>query len=54
MCFSAGIGRTGTFIGLHELTIHGRKTGSVDVFQYAKLMRHGRINMIQTLVSFNI
>ncbi|XP_052094719.1 receptor-type tyrosine-protein phosphatase epsilon-like [Mytilus californianus] len=45
---SAGIGRTGTFIGLHELTIHGRKTGCLDVFQYAKLMRQGRINMIQT------
>lgn len=49
--FSAGIGRTGTFIGLHELTKHERKAKSIDVFKYANTMRNGRMNMIQTFVS---
>jgi protein tyrosine phosphatase len=39
--FSAGIGRTGTFIGLHELMKYARTKGSLDIFQYAKKMRDG-------------
>ncbi|XP_021359208.1 multiple epidermal growth factor-like domains protein 10 [Mizuhopecten yessoensis] len=47
---SAGIGRTGTFIGLNELLIHGKNTGKIDIPRYIGTMRNGRMNMIQTYV----
>ncbi|OWF46319.1 receptor-type tyrosine-protein phosphatase kappa-like [Mizuhopecten yessoensis] len=45
---SAGIGRTGTYIGLDALLSHGKKTGKVDIPRYIRTMRTGRMNMIQT------
>lgn len=52
--FSAGVGRTGTFIGLDALMKHGKYSASVDVYEYTLKMRKDRMNMIQTLVSIII
>lgn len=51
--FSAGIGRTGTFIALDALYRHGKKEGSINIVEYVHTMREDRMNMIQNLVSFN-
>ena len=48
---SAGIGRTGTYIGLHYLLDQADAEGQVDVLQAAHIMRSNRVNMIQTCVS---
>lgn len=45
---SAGIGRTGTYIGLHYLLDQALTEGQVDVLQAAHIMRGNRVNMIQT------
>ncbi|XP_076441421.1 receptor-type tyrosine-protein phosphatase epsilon-like [Babylonia areolata] len=45
---SAGIGRTGTYIGLHYLLDQANNEGQVDVLQAAHNMRGNRVNMIQT------
>ena len=50
--YSAGIGRTGTFIALDALYEHGQETGYVDIMEYVQMMRKDRMNMIQTKVSF--
>ena len=47
---SAGIGRTGTYIGLHYLLDQANAEGQVDVLQAAHIMRSNRVNMIQTCV----
>ncbi|XP_076441137.1 receptor-type tyrosine-protein phosphatase epsilon-like [Babylonia areolata] len=47
---SAGIGRTGTYIGLHYLLDQANNEGQVDVLQAAHNMRGNRVNMIQTCV----
>lgn len=47
---SAGIGRTGTYIGLHYLLDQANAEGQVDVLQAAHVMRSNRVNMIQTCV----
>lgn len=49
--YSAGIGRTGTFIALGALYKEGEKTGKVNVPQYVEKMRNDRMNMIQGEVS---
>ena len=49
--FSAGIGRTGTFIGLDAVEKQGIKTGCVNIKDYVHTMRKDRMNMIQTAVS---
>lgn len=49
--FSAGIGRTGTFIALDALYRHGIKEGSINIVEYVHTMREDRMNMIQNLVS---
>lgn len=48
--YSAGIGRTGTYIALDSLHHGGRKSGRVNVAEYVKTMRANRMNMIQTYV----
>jgi protein tyrosine phosphatase len=48
---SAGVGRTGTYIGLDILTQEGKDKGYVDVFDCVNKMRHQRVNMVQTAVS---
>ncbi|XP_078317952.1 uncharacterized protein LOC111119360 isoform X3 [Crassostrea virginica] len=46
---SAGVGRTGTYIGLDALWKEGFKTGYVDILSFARKMRKNRTKMIQTL-----
>jgi len=48
--FSAGIGRTGTYIGLDYVNEQAKAEGFVDVLKCAQLMRANRTNMIQTWV----
>ncbi|XP_065924911.1 receptor-type tyrosine-protein phosphatase alpha-like [Magallana gigas] len=45
---SAGIGRTGTFIGLDALYKAGKASGKINVAEYVKIMRANRMNMVQT------
>ncbi|XP_060064898.1 receptor-type tyrosine-protein phosphatase alpha-like [Ylistrum balloti] len=45
---SAGLGRTGTFIGLDALSKAERESGRVDILEYIRTMRKDRMNMIQT------
>jgi protein tyrosine phosphatase len=52
--YSAGVGRTGTFIALYALYEHGLETGYVDIMAYVLMMRKDRMNMIHTKVSFHI
>lgn len=47
---SAGVGRTGTYIGLDSLLREGRGTGEMDVFEFVKHMREDRMTMVQTPV----
>ena len=49
--YSAGVGRTGTFIALDYLLEQAKVEGELDVYGYACIMRSNRVNMIQTLVS---
>ncbi|XP_078330715.1 uncharacterized protein LOC111112824 [Crassostrea virginica] len=45
---SAGVGRTGTFIGYDALLRRGKETGRINVFEFVKKMREDRMTMIQT------
>ncbi|XP_056002717.1 receptor-type tyrosine-protein phosphatase mu-like isoform X2 [Ostrea edulis] len=45
---SAGVGRTGTYIGLDSLLRHGTEQGKIDVFNFVKRMRGDRMTMVQT------
>ena len=45
---SAGVGRTGVFIGLTIILERLRCEGEVDIFQTVKLMRCRRPAMVQT------
>lgn len=49
---SAGIGRTGTYIGLDYTHEQAKAEGFVDVLKCAQLMRANRTNMIQTWVCY--
>ncbi|XP_065938486.1 receptor-type tyrosine-protein phosphatase alpha [Magallana gigas] len=44
---SAGVGRTGTYIGLDALYQEGERTGKINVPMYVRTMRKDRMNMIQ-------
>lgn len=50
-CYSAGVGRTGTFILVDILLDQARADGEVDVFGYLKKIREQRTNLVQALVS---
>jgi protein tyrosine phosphatase len=52
--YSAGIGRTGTYIALDAFLEEGRTTGNVNIAKFLMKMRYNRMNMIQTPVSKNI
>jgi protein tyrosine phosphatase len=52
--YSAGIGRTGTYIALDALLEEGRTTGYVNIAKFLMKMRYSRMNMIQTPVSKKI
>lgn len=47
---SAGVGRTGTFIGLDSLLKQGKETERINVFEFVKQMREDRMTMVQTPV----
>ena len=49
--FSAGVGRTGTYIALDALYREGQNTGKINVPMYVNTMRKDRMNMIQGEVS---
>lgn len=51
--YSAGIGRTGTFIGLDALVTNGRVNKRIDISGYVAKMRRNRMNMVQTAVSMD-
>lgn len=53
-CYSAGVGRSGTFIALDSLLKQAELEGKVNVYSYVTSMREQRCNMVQTLVSFDI
>ncbi|XP_067679911.1 receptor-type tyrosine-protein phosphatase mu-like isoform X2 [Haliotis asinina] len=46
---SAGVGRTGTFIGLDWLMRMADEVGHVDIYDCVERMRTDRVNMVQTL-----
>ena len=48
--YSAGIGRTGTYIALDALYKSGKASGKINVAEYVKIMRSNRMNMVQTYV----
>lgn len=50
--FSAGIGRTGTYIALDALCKTGKTSGKVNVMECVKAMRTDRMNMVQTYVRY--
>ena len=52
LIYSAGIGRTGTYIALDALYKRGKASGKVNVAEYVKVMRSNRMNMVQTYVRF--
>nr|XP_027230285.1 receptor-type tyrosine-protein phosphatase alpha-like isoform X3 [Penaeus vannamei] len=45
---SAGVGRTGTFIGLYNTMLEMDKGNSVDIYECVLRMRSCRMNMVQT------
>lgn len=49
-CFSAGAGRTGTFIALSNILERVKAEGLLDVFQTVKSLRMQRPHMVQTVV----
>ncbi len=52
--FSAGVGRTGTFIALDKLLDQAEHEAAVDVFSCVLQLRQDRVNMIQTVVSYHV
>ena len=50
--FSAGIGRTGTFVALDILTFEGEDRGYIDIFGCVATIRSQRVNLVQTPVSW--
>ncbi|KAL5021680.1 hypothetical protein ScPMuIL_000835 [Solemya velum] len=51
---SAGIGRTGTFIGLDALVTYGRLHKRIDIPWYVAKMRKDRMNMVQTAAQLQL
>lgn len=51
--FSAGAGRTGTFIALSNILERVKAEGLLDVFQTVKSLRTQRPHMVQTAVGGN-
>ncbi|ESP04548.1 hypothetical protein LOTGIDRAFT_56066, partial [Lottia gigantea] len=45
---SAGVGRTGTFLGLDAMIEQARVENKINVFNYVSAMREDRVNMVQT------
>lgn len=52
LSFSAGVGRTGTFITLDVMLQRISQEDSIDVFGFVRQMRYQRNFMVQTEVIF--
>ena len=50
-CFSAGVGRTGTFITLDVMLQKISDEDCIDVFAFVRQMRYQRNYMVQTEVN---
>ena len=53
LLYSAGVGRTGTFIILDAMLDQAKAEGKVDVWNFARGMRDRRMKMIQTSVKMD-
>ena len=51
MPFSAGVGRTGTFIALDAMIERLKERKDINIFEFVAEMRRSRMKMVQTLVS---
>ena len=51
--FSAGVGRTGSYIAIASVLDMAEKKNEVNVFDFVSKMRHNRIQMVQTHVSYS-
>ncbi|XP_055884636.1 uncharacterized protein LOC106052861 [Biomphalaria glabrata] len=49
---SAGVGRTGTFIAIHNLLRQAKETGRLDFFKIVSRLREDRVFMVQTATQF--
>lgn len=49
--FSAGVGRTGTYIVVDAMLERAKTQKNVDIHGYMHVVRRGRIHMVQTEVS---
>ena len=52
MFYSAGVGRTGTYIAVDSLLHQAHNEGMVDIYKCVGDMRKNRMEMVQTLVSY--
>jgi len=50
-CYSAGVGRTGTFIAIDTEIQHMQKQNVIDIYDCVRKMRFWRNHMVQTIVS---
>ncbi|XP_052067317.1 receptor-type tyrosine-protein phosphatase alpha-like [Mytilus californianus] len=51
---SAGVGRTGTFIGLDALFKYGTKSTHVDIHNFVRKMRECRMTMVQNVEQYRL
>ncbi|CAL1529556.1 unnamed protein product [Lymnaea stagnalis] len=49
---SAGVGRTGTFIALHNVVCQAKATGTMDFFKTLCQLRQDRVFMVQTALQY--
>ena len=52
--FSAGVGRTGTFITLDAMMERLKERDDLNIFEFVNEMRTRRMYMVQTVVSVSV